>query len=124
MAQRLVRRLCEHCKKPYQPPAELLARLGVTLADIKGITIYQAQGCEECLNTGYRGRLAIFEVMDMTDGIARLAMERADTNVIRQQAIKDGMILLIQDGFEKVKKGITTIDEVLSVAAIEHAIVE
>jgi len=123
MAQRLVRKLCE-CKKAYHPSAELLARIGISPEEAKHITFYEPVGCEKCNETGYRGRLAIFEIMEMTEGIAHLTMERADTGKIRDQAIKDGMTTLIQDGIRKIKEGLTTIDEVLSVAAVEHTVVE
>ncbi len=121
MAQRLVRKLCDKCKEAYTPPPELIQRLGLTTEEAKGITFYKAKenGCEDCLNTGYKGRLAIFEVMQMTDDIGRLTMERADTSQLRKQAVQDGMTLLLQDGIRKIKEGLTTIEEVLSVATIE-----
>lgn len=124
MAQRLVRRLCDHCKKPYKPEPALLKRIGITPEEAKHITFYKAVGCPECLDTGYKGRLAIFEVMEMTPAIIQLTMQRADTSVIRNQAIKNGMTLLVQDGVRKIKEGLTTIDEVLAVATIEHEVVE
>jgi general secretion pathway protein E len=116
VAQRLVRKLCEKCKKPYQPSLDVLQSIGMTEKEAKDITFYEAVGCHECSETGYKGRIAIFEVMEMTPGIAELTKERADAQVIRQQAVKDGMTLLVQDGIKKIKKGLTTIDEVLSVA--------
>ncbi|MBN2267467.1 MAG: type II secretion system ATPase GspE [Candidatus Babeliaceae bacterium] len=116
VAQRLVRRLCDTCKKVYTPSPDLIRQLGVSPDLLKGGTFYQAMGCEACLNLGYRGRIAIFEVMQMTPGIARLTLERADTNRIRDQAIKDGMTLLVEDGIRKAREGLTTIEEVLSVA--------
>lgn len=116
VAQRLVRRLCENCKQVYKPTAELLRRLGMTEGDAKKITFYEAKGCDECLQTGYKGRLAIFEIMKMSHAVSRLTIDRADTALIQAQAVKDGMTLLVQDGIEKIKEGITTIDEVLSVA--------
>lgn len=123
VAQRLVRRLCENCKKPYKPSAEILKRLHISQAEADKIVFYGPVGCEQCLNTGYRGRLAIFEIMLMTNTIARLTMEKADTAVITEGAVKDGMTLLVQDGIDKVKKGLTTLDEVLSVAAAQEGIV-
>ena len=120
MAQRLVRRLCEVCKKKYDPTDEMLRSIGLTRAQAKHITFYQAVGCPECNNTGYRGRLAIFEVMVMTTAIGKLTMERADTSQVRKQARADGMSLLIEDGVRKIALGITTIDEVLAAAAIEE----
>jgi len=124
IAQRLVRKLCPECKQPHKPSTELLARLGVTPDEVQGITFYEAKGCEECLQSGYKGRLPIFEVMETTDGIAKLIMERTDTSKIRAQAIKDGMTTLVQDGLRKIKMGLTTIDEVLAVAVVEHEVEE
>ena len=73
---------------------------------------------------GYKGRLAIFEIMEMTPEIAQLTMERADTNTLRKQAIADGMTLLVQDGIRKIKQGLTTIEEVLSVATAQEEVLE
>ncbi len=124
LAQRLVRKLCEKCKAPYIPPRDLLLSVGLTEAAAKNIIFYKPVGCDECSHTGYRGRIAIFELMEMTPDIAKLTMERADTMRLRRQAINDGMILLIQDGLRKIEAGVTTIDEVLSVATIESSVVE
>ncbi len=120
VAQRLVRRLCENCKKPFKPTEALLKSIGLTPKEAEKIVFFQAIGCEQCNNTGYKGRMAIFEMMRMTPDIGKLTMERADTSRIRKQAIHDGMVLLIQDGLRKIKEGVTTIDEVLSVATIEQ----
>ena len=116
VAQRLVRKLCPHCKEFYHPNVEVLKRLGITANQALEIKFYRPKGCPECSFTGYRGRIAIFEVMPMTQAIANLTVERADSNKIRAVAIKEGMKLLVQDGIEKIKKGLTTVDEVLSVA--------
>jgi len=124
IAQRLVRKLCPECRKPYKPTKEVLLSIGLTEKEAKSITFYKSVGCEECNNTGYKGRLAIFELMPMTAEIAKLTVERADISLLRKQAIADGMKLLIQDGLRKIKEGITTIDEVLSVATIEQEVVE
>ncbi len=116
VAQRLVRKLCDKCKVKYNPPEEMLKRLRITPEEAKSITFYEAKGCDECGNTGYKGRLPIFEVMEMTDDIAKLTMERANTSVLKKQAIADGMTLLVQDGVRRIKEGLTTIEEVLAVA--------
>lgn len=116
LAQRLVRRLCEKCKQPYHPAPELLRSIGLSPEKAKNITFYKAVGCEDCNNTGYKGRLAVFEIMEMTNEIARLTVEKADMSVIRKQAIVDGMTSLIQDGISKIEKGLTTIEEVVRVA--------
>lgn len=120
LAQRLVRRLCQLCKKPYQPPQDLIKKLGVSKQQIEGFVFFQAIGCAECNKTGYKGRLAIFEIMEVTPEIAQLTMDRADTSVIRKQAQKEGMTLLLDDGLIKIKQGVTTIEEVLAVAAAEY----
>lgn len=119
MAQRLVRTLCDKCKVAYKPSPDLIARLGLTAAEANKITFYKPGACEDCGQTGYKGRTAIFEVMQITDAITRLIMERADTAQIRKQAIQDGMTLLVQDGVRKIKEGVTTIDEVLAVATMD-----
>lgn len=124
VAQRLVRKLCPLCKKAYTPTIEELATVGLQPKDAQGITFYQSVGCEECGQTGYKGRMAIFEMMEMTPALAKLVMERADTSLLRNQAIKDGMTLLIQDGVRRIKEGLTTIPEVLSVATVEAEIEE
>lgn len=117
VAQRLVRRLCDTCKKPYKPQAEVAKQLGMKMEQLKDAVFYTAVGCEACLNLGYRGRLAIFEVMEMTPAISRLTNERSDTAIIQEQARKDGMLLLVEDGVSKVRAGLTTVEEVLSVAS-------
>lgn len=117
-AQRLVRRLCPHCKQVYTPEEEILKRFGLTTSSIQKATFYRAQGCEECNQTGYKGRLALFEVMEVSNTIARLAMERADTNVIEKQARAEGMTLLFEDGLRKVMLGLTTLEEVLAETAV------
>lgn len=124
MAQRLVRKLCPTCKKTYTPSDQLLNSIGLTKKEASSITFYEPTGCDECSQTGYRGRIALFELMTMTSGIARLTMERADTAQLRRQAQADGMTLLAQDGLRKIKQGLTTIEEVLSVATMEQEIVE
>jgi len=116
MAQRLVRRLCDKCKKPYSPPQEMLDRLGLSAEQIKEITFYEAAGCEDCLSTGYAGRIAIFELMEISDDQRNLIVQRVDDSQLRNQAIKEGMTLLVDDGIRRIKEGITTIEEVLSVA--------
>lgn len=120
IAQRLVRRLCDSCKKPYKPPVSLLNNLGITEQEAGSIIFYEPVGCQECLETGYKGRLAIFEIMLMTNDIAKLTMDRSDTSLLKKQAVADGMTPLIQDGVRKIKEGVTTIQEVLAVATLEQ----
>lgn len=120
ISQRLVRRLCQLCKKAYKPDPAMIARVGITQAEAAKITFYQAVGCDECLKTGYRGRMAVFEVMEVTDEIAKLIVQRVDATVIKQRAIEEGMKLLSTDGLRCIMEGSTTIEEVLSVSYVEE----
>ncbi len=120
IAQRLVRKLCDACKVVYTPTSEMLHAVGITLEQSKSIKFYKPVGCDKCLNLGYKGRLPIFEIMVMTNALARLIVDRSDANILRSQAIKDGMKLLVQDGVWKIEQGLTTIDEVLSVATMQE----
>lgn len=122
VAQRLVRKLCPNCKRVYKPSEAVLKRLPINPKELSSIVFYEPVGCDECLHTGYRGRLAIFEIMVMTQPIARLTLERADTTLIQVQAVKDGMTLLVEDGLRKIKQGLTTIEEVLSVATSQEGV--
>lgn len=116
IAQRLVRKLHD-CKVLYTPDKAVLQRLGISESEAKNIKFYEPKGCSDCANTGYKGRLAIFEVMKMNNEIAKLTIEKVGTNLIEAAAKKAGMTLLVQDGIQKIKLGLTTIEEVLSVAA-------
>jgi general secretion pathway protein E len=119
IAQRLVRRLCEKCKEVYTPSAEELRRLpnhGADLTNDPSIKIYKPKGCSQCFNSGYRGRMPIFEILKMTPSVVQLTLERADAAKLEEAARKDGMTLLIDDGIRKIKAGFTTIEEVLTVA--------
>ena len=118
MAQRLARRLCTRCREAYTPePSSLLElRFGVAPGD-EPPTIYRPVGCAQCSRTGYRGRIAIHEVMAVTEDIERLAVQRASSAEISQTALLQGMQTLRQDGWEKVKLGLTSIEEILRVAA-------
>ena len=120
IAQRLVRRLCDACKTKYIPSSDMLHAVGMSPAQAKKITFYKPVGCDKCLNLGYKGRLPVFEIMMMTNALARLVVEKADANVLRHQAIQDGMKLLVQDGVWKIELGQTTIEEVLSVATMQE----
>ena len=90
-----------NAKQPYKPDDEVISLLGLSKEKAATITFYKPVGCEDCVN-GYKGRLAIFEIMEMTNEIAKLTIEKADASVIRQQAVADGMTLLIQDGIRKI----------------------
>lgn len=118
MAQRLARRLCERCKQPYNhDPAELAAlKFGYEYGQPFG-QLFRATGCSSCSNTGYRGRLALHEVMTVTEEIERLAVARASSAEITRTAIQQGMLTLRQDGWAKAQMGLTSIEEILRVVA-------
>jgi general secretion pathway protein E len=116
IAQRLVRRLCDHCKEAYIPEKAELDLLNIKPEQVKSITFYRAVGCSQCLHSGYRGRLAIFECMRMSPTIGKLIMQRADTSTIERAARQEGMSLLVEDGIHKIRQGLTSIEEVVSEA--------
>ena len=120
-SQRLVRRLCDKCKQKYQPDMDMIKRLGISTKDVQHIDFYKPIGCSECFNTGYKGRLAIFEVMEVDEDIAHLIVDRADANVIKNKALEKGMTLLATDGLRRVKLGQTSIEEVLNVAYVDES---
>ena len=118
VAQRLARRLCDRCRQPYQPTPEDLAALGFPMDPMGGVpTLYKPAGCSACSNTGYRGRIALHEVMPVTEDIERLAVSRASSAEIGRTAIAHGMSTLRQDGWAKCVLGLTAVDEVLRVVA-------
>jgi type IV pilus assembly protein PilB len=116
LAQRLARRLCEKCKEPYAPSAEALLTAKYPWQDGEPLpTLYRPVGCPACAKTGYKGRLALHEVMPMSEEIERLTVEHASASFINNVAIEQGMRTLRDDGMLKVSQGVTSIDEVLRV---------
>ena len=117
IAQRLLRRVCQHCRDPFQPPAPLLREMASAYPDrIANATFVLGHGCPNCSFTGYRGRTAITEVMVMSDPLRALVIERAPSNIIKDLALQEGMITLRQDGWLRVIEGRTSVDEVMRVA--------
>lgn len=114
-AQRLVRVLCEDCKEPYVPNEMALKTIGISPDQIQDHVIYRARGCSKCVQTGYRGRMVIIEIMVMTSELKSLILKTFDSNLIKSQA---RMITLRQDGIQKILNGLTTIEEVLRVTQI------
>jgi len=113
VAQRLVRQLCPHCRRPDSSPLAALRQLGIAESDAAAIVFYKATGCDQCNHTGYRGRTGIYEVMRMTDALCRIIASGASPEQIREQAIADGMVTLGEDGLAKLKNGVTTAAELL-----------
>ncbi|MHB1171418.1 MAG: GspE/PulE family protein [Lacisediminihabitans sp.] len=118
VAQRLARRLCDRCKQAYQHSAEELVNLRLGYNPQQGApALYRPVGCQNCSNTGYRGRIALHEVMTVTEDIERLAVARASSAEIARTAIAQGMITLREDGWAKAQLGLTSVEEILRVVA-------
>jgi type IV pilus assembly protein PilB len=116
VAQRLIRKLCEYCKRKVNNLEDHIAAAGLNIKDWQGYDIYEAVGCDKCNNTGYKGRMAIHEALYFTKEIRRIIVrsgEEVDEEAIREQARKDGTISLRESGFEKVRLGFTSIHEVI-----------
>ena len=121
VGQRIARRICTHCRREYKPPQELVRELRKTLGELLTIPddqvkLYKGEGCDFCGHSGYSGRIGIFEVLPVSETIARLILTRADSAGIEKQARTEGMITMKQDGYLKVLEGTSTIDEILRVA--------
>jgi type IV pilus assembly protein PilB len=112
MAQRLVRKICEKCKEEYIPTKEELALVGLDSSKVTG-PLYHGKGCTECRNTGYKGRLAIFEMIPMAKDLRKLVYNNANEDEIRESAVNNGMINLRDAGLERVFDGTTSIEEIL-----------
>lgn len=128
VAQRLVRKICEYCRvsttitedelKKSLPPS-VIAKHYIPVGENKEIRVYKGQGCKNCRFTGYAGRVGIFELLEVSKAIRKLITDRQDSDVIMQQAIKEGMTTMLDDGLLKVSQGITTIEEILRVTKVE-----
>jgi len=115
IAQRLARKLCSNCKQPIDIPTEALKKEGFEQTDIEnGIRVYRAVGCGQCTD-GYKGRMGIYQVMPVTEAIGRIIMEGGGAMDINDQATKDGIWNLRRSGLQKVRDGITSLEEINSV---------
>jgi len=115
LAQRLARRLCSSCKEAYTPEPSALERVGFDFEPGNLPTLYRAKGCKKCNDIGYKGRIGVHEVLSMSETLERMTVEHASADEIKRQAIAEGMRTLRDDGFEKVRMGLTSIEEVLRV---------
>ncbi len=113
LAQRLVRRICKNCRTPYEPPAALLQQLGIDPVDIGNREFFYGRGCEHCSDSGYRGRMGVYEWLRLSESIRDLVVERASTMVIKQKALEQGMRTLRDDGLRSIFDGATSIEEVI-----------
>lgn len=126
LGQRIVRKICPHCKEAYTPPAQIIEEMQKVLGKLfpkvnaqspaNELKLYRGKGCSECGSSGYTGRIGIFEVLPVSEKIAKLVLEHPDSNTIEQEAINEGMITMKQDGYLKVLQGITSVEEVIRVA--------
>lgn len=116
VAQRLARRLCMKCRESYPESPDVLASVGFPHNPLDPPVLYRAVGCPECSGTGYRGRVALHEVMEVTERLEQLVVSHATGSELRATAIDEGLVSLREDGFAKVSEGITTIEEILRVS--------
>jgi type IV pilus assembly protein PilB len=112
-AQRLVRRICKECKEPIQMPTQALVDVGYTAEEAPKIQLFKGRGCQNCNNTGYRGRVGLFEVMDVSDEIRELILSGASAIELRRKGVEEGMITLRASGLHKIRAGSTTVEEVV-----------
>ncbi len=116
ISQRLVRRICLKCKEEYQPSESIKKEIQERLAKFKiensNFKLWRGKGCINCNNTGYRGRIGLFEVLEMSDEIEELVLNSATVSEINEKAVEQKMLTIEQDGLQKVLSGITTIDEI------------
>jgi len=113
LAQRLLRTICKNCRAPYEPSQSILNQLNLSADDIGGKHFYTGNGCDKCGGSGYKGRNAIYALLDVTDPIRELITQKAPTLVLKQKAIELGMQTLREDGLRNIYEGETTIEEVL-----------
>jgi len=112
-AQRLIRRICKDCKQEHATPAEALIEVGFSTDEARAIKTYKGKGCSTCNNTGYKGRIGLYEVLEITDEVRELILIGASALELRKKAIDDGMISLRESGLHKIRDGVTTCEEVV-----------
>ena len=119
LAQRLVRRICPDCRKSYQPHPEQLRELGIKEVSFRKLDrrFFRGDGCDNCRQTGYRGRIGIHELLVMSEGVKNTILESSDSDTIRKQGLKEKMITLRRDGVNKILHGLTTAEEILTITS-------
>ena len=119
LAQRLVRRICSDCRKSYQPHPEQLRELGIKEVSFRKLDrrFFRGEGCDNCRQTGYRGRIGIHELLVMSEGVKNTILESSDSDTIKKQGLKEKMITLRRDGVNKILHGFTTAEEILSITS-------
>ena len=116
LAQRLVRKICPHCIEPYQADIEELQKMGFSISGQGTIELKRGKGCKECRKTGYSGRMGVFEVFPLSDKIKKMVADKATDAELRQVAIREGMTTLNEDAWQKVRNGLTTVEEALRIS--------
>lgn len=113
ISQRLVRKICPECKEEYRPGKDIFSELKIPESELKGRHFYIGKGCSNCNNTGYKGRMAIVEIMETNDEINSLIIEQSSTETIKKAAIKNGMRTLLENGLNAASNGLTTLEELI-----------
>ena len=112
-AQRLVRRICSFCKEPFEMPPPALTQVGFSEHEARTLKLFRGRGCERCSNTGYKGRVALYEVLEIEDEMREMILSGASAFELRQKAVQNGMMTLRGSGLQKIRDGMTTLDEVV-----------
>jgi type II secretory ATPase GspE/PulE/Tfp pilus assembly ATPase PilB-like protein len=116
-AQRLMRRICSHCREPVTYPSKMFEDLGIDPATFSNVQLYRGRGCDRCKNSGYAGRMAIIEAMTITDQIRKLIIARANTRELGKVAISQGMRTLRMVGLDRAREGVSTLEQVLLITS-------
>jgi type IV pilus assembly protein PilB len=119
LAQRLARRICPECKRPIKVPEQSLTELGLSKQEAAGLTVYKGNGCRNCADTGYKGRVALYEVMPFWEPLKEMVLNGASTAELKMEAVKLGMRSLRMAALVKLQEGMTTIDEIVRVTAAD-----
>jgi type IV pilus assembly protein PilB len=122
LGQRLVRLICDNCREEYEPDPKDIRSLGHEMSEVEDFTFTRGAGCEQCGDTGFKGRTGIFEFLQMSEAISELVNEKAPANVLHQKAVEEGMIPMREDGWQKIMDGLTTVEEVLRVSPVESGV--
>jgi len=118
LAQRLVRVICERCRQPAEVDAQLLEDSNLTMADLDGATLYEGAGCDECRGTGFHGRTVIAELLDLSDEVREMILDRRPSSEIKRQAAAEGMAFLRDSALDRVRAGVTTLQEINKVTFV------
>jgi type IV pilus assembly protein PilB len=116
-AQRLMRRICSHCKEPVTYPPKMYEDLGIDPNTFAGVQLYRGRGCDRCKNSGYLGRMAIIEAMTVTDPIRKLVIARANTREVGKVAVSQGMRTLRMVALDRVREGVSTLEQTLVITS-------